>query len=102
MMTRTKRKSMMEILETMRNHLLAVENGPIYKSDLKARGIDPRTAENYFRIILFCQYEMPRLSISESKGRFLVMIEQQKRSGNGCSGVAQGDSGHSSTNIYTL
>jgi hypothetical protein len=77
-MNRSKRKSMMEIPETIMDCFLTLEDGPILESDLKERGVDPRNPENYFRVICFCQSEIPRLSISERKGRFLVTIESEE------------------------
>ena len=66
---------MMQILQTIKDSLLAHRGRAVYKSDLKGIGIDPRTAEHYFRIIHLCQSEIPRLSITEQEGRFLVTIE---------------------------
>jgi hypothetical protein len=66
---------MMQILQMMRDYLVTTDRVAIYKSDLKERGIDPRTAENYFRVIAFCQSKVPRLSISEDKDRFVVTLD---------------------------
>jgi hypothetical protein len=66
---------MMQILQMMRSYLVSTNRVAIYRSDLKERGIDPRTAENYFRAIAFCQSEIPRLSIAEGRDRFIVTLE---------------------------
>ena len=63
---------MTEILKAIRDFLCGTPAGPIYKSDLREIGIDPRTAERFFRLIRFCQEEMPRIQIAERDGRFVV------------------------------
>ena len=66
------RKTKMEILMNIQEFLNESEGKPFYKSDLREKGIDPRTAEEFFRIIDFCQREVPRIRITELGGNFIV------------------------------
>jgi len=57
----------MDILKVIKEFLEEPDRTsmPIYKSDLRDyAGIDPKTAEDFFRIIEFCQQEIPAISIS--------------------------------------
>ena len=71
-MPRAKRKTKMEILETIREFLDERGSKPFYKSDLREKGIDPKTAEDFFKVIQFCQKELPRIKITEMRGNFVV------------------------------
>jgi hypothetical protein len=64
----------MEILGAIREFIAEAEGKPFHKSDLREKGIDPRTAEEFFRIIQYCQKEIPRIRIMEV-GASLVIQE---------------------------
>ncbi|NHI84112.1 MAG: hypothetical protein EAX81_07400 [Candidatus Thorarchaeota archaeon] len=71
-MPRAKRKTKMEILEAIKEFLDERGSKPFYKSDLREKGIDPKTAEDFFKIIRFCQKQLPRIKITEMRGNFVV------------------------------
>ena len=76
----TERKSKMEILQTMK--LFFDETGynkPFYKSDLKSQGIDPATAEDFLKIIMFCQREVPFIEITDFGKRFILKENVNKK-----------------------
>ena len=69
---RRDRKTKMEILVNIQEFLNESDGKPFYKSDLREKGIDPRTAEEFFRIIDFCQRELPRIRITDLGGNFII------------------------------
>lgn len=69
----TERRSKLEILQTIK--LFFDDLGyhkPFYKSDLKNKGIDPATAEDFLKIIIFCQRELPFIEITDFGKRFIL------------------------------
>ena len=69
------RRSSIEILRIIGAYLEKRGGVPVYRSDLRKKGIDPRTAENFFRMIQYCQNQVPRIRISEADERFVVLVE---------------------------
>jgi hypothetical protein len=68
------RRTKMEILGAIRDFIEEAGGKPFHKSDLREKGIDPRTAEEFFRIIQYCQKEIPRIKLMEV-GASLVIQE---------------------------
>ena len=66
------RKSAQAILKIIKDFLKENKATMIFKSDFREKGIDPRTAERFLRIIHFCQSEIPQIEISDGGSRFLV------------------------------
>ena len=74
-MTKRTRKTTLGILQIIKEFLDHRQHVPIIKSDLREFGIDPRTAERFFRLIHYCQNEILRISINELDNRFIILTE---------------------------
>ena len=66
------RKSTQAILRIIKDFLKENGGAMIFKSDFRDKGLDPRTAERFLRIIHFCQSEIPQIEISDDSSRFIV------------------------------
>ena len=62
----------MEILELMKQFILEKKGKPFYKSDLRDIGIDPKTAEEFFKIIQYVHRDMPPINITEAGGHLII------------------------------
>ena len=69
----TERRSKLEILQSIKLFFDDIgHHKPFYKSDLKSKGIDPATAEDFLKIIMFCQRELPFIEVTDFGRRFLL------------------------------
>ena len=66
------RKTKIQILQTIKEFLNEAEGKPFHKSDLREKGVDPRTAEEFFRIIQYCQNDIPRIRITEVGASLII------------------------------
>ncbi|MFQ5978431.1 MAG: hypothetical protein ACE5OZ_09910 [Candidatus Heimdallarchaeota archaeon] len=71
------RKTKMEILQAIKEFIDESESPLFYKSDLRTKQIDPRTAEEFFRMIHFCQRKLPPITIIETHRNFIVQISDR-------------------------
>lgn len=69
----TERRRKLEILQSIKHFFddLGYQR-PFYKSDLKNQGIDPATAEDFLKIIMFCQRELPFIEVTDFGKRFML------------------------------
>ena len=68
------RKTNMKILEGIKNFLAESEEKLFYKSELRSINIEPSTAEEWFKIIEFCQTQLPRVSVKKVKRTVIFEI----------------------------
>jgi primosomal protein N' len=62
----------MEILEIIADFIRNMESDMAFVSELKSQEIDPRTAEEFLRIIEYCQQEVPRVRIEKLGDRPII------------------------------
>lgn len=66
------RKTKMEVVEAITQFIMDRRGKPFYKSDLREIGIDPKTAEDFLRIIQYCQRNIPTINITETDGHLII------------------------------
>jgi hypothetical protein len=69
------RKTKMEILTELKKFMDNATTNQFYRSDIKE--LDPRTVDEYLRIIEFCQWNFPIIQILETDKMLVRILEQR-------------------------
>lgn len=76
------RRSKMDILQAMKEFLDESDfkdlNKSFFKSDFRSKGIDPSTAEEFLRIVEFCQTQFPPIKIITTGKRVLIKLDKSQ------------------------
>ena len=72
------RKTKMEVLEAITRFIIDRGDKSFYKSDLREIGIDPKTAEDFLRIIQYIQRNVPTINITETDGYLIINRTYEK------------------------
>ena len=72
------RKTRLEIVETIFEFLKKSGKSTFYKSELKKAGIEPSTADEWFKIIEFIQKNYPEIDILKFGKNTLIQIKDDE------------------------
>lgn len=77
------RRSKKEILIAMKEFLEESDfigsDKAIYKSDFRVKGIDPSTAEEFIKIIIFCQTQFPSIDVIKTAKNLMIRPRSKDR-----------------------
>ncbi len=73
-MNKKSRKTHMKILEALNEHIKKSGKNRFFKSDFREVRVRPDTAGEWFRIIHYCQTELPRIKIIEMGRNVIIEI----------------------------
>ena len=74
------RRKKLEILQAIKEFLDESEESQyFFKSDLRTKGVDPATADDFLKIIIFCQKELAEIEIEDVGKRYIIKKMKKKR-----------------------